>query len=149
MEILILGVILVALMAYVSTRIKKSAARAFEREVIEAEDFRLVKPEGFINPVRENSEYAFEAYTKDFGEDDAAAEHRQARAVVRVHQIAPPDENLPAESESSENGVTLQKFHKLLRNGETAYELEIEVLKENREQYSDKINEMLGSFSLK
>jgi hypothetical protein len=148
MEILILGVILVALMAYVSTRIKKSAARAFEREVIETEDFRLVKPEGFLNPVNGNSEYAFEAYSKDFGEDDAA-EYRQAEAVVRVHQNSEPSENLPAENEKIEKGVTIQTFHKLLRHDEKAYELEISVLKEKREQYLDKINEMLNSFSLK
>src|SRR5215218_5042830 len=110
MEILILGVILVALMAYVSTRIKKSAARAFEREVIETGDFRLVKPEGFLSPVSENSEYAFEAYSKDFGEDDAAAEHRQARAVVRGHQNSEPDESLPFEDERIEKGVAIQTF---------------------------------------
>jgi hypothetical protein len=148
MEILILGVILVALMAYVSTRIKKSAARAFEREVIETEDFRLVKPEGFLNPVDTNSELAFEAYSKDFGEDDAA-DYRHARAVVRVHQNPAPGEGLPAEDERSEKGVTIQRFHKLLKNDENSYELEISVLKEKREQYFDKINEMLNSFSLK
>jgi hypothetical protein len=148
MEILILGVILVALMAYVSTHIKKSAARAFEREVVETEDFRLVKPEGFLSPVNENSVCAFEAYSKDFGTDDAE-EYRQARAVVRVHQTGATDENLPAEGEKTEKGVTIQTFHKLLRNDEKSYELEISVLKENREQYLDKINEMLSSFSLK
>lgn len=148
MEILILGIILVALMAYVSTRIKNSAAQAFEREIIETEDFRLVKPEGFLNPVNENSEYAFEAYSKDFGEEDAA-EYRRAHAVVSVQQNPAPDENLPSEIEKTEKGVTLQTFHKILKGDNKFYELEISLLKEYREQYFDKINEMLNSFSLK
>jgi len=148
MEILILGIILVALMAYVSTRIKKSAARAFEREIIETGDFRIVKPEGFLNPISENSEYAFEAYSKDFGEDDAA-DYRQARAIIKIYKNPEPGENSETESEKTEKGVTLQTFHKILKNDDKVYELEISVLKEYREQYFDKINEMLNSFSLK
>ncbi len=49
---------------------KKSAAHAFESEIIETENFRLVKPAGFIHPLREVSDYAFEAYSKEFGEKD-------------------------------------------------------------------------------
>ena len=41
MEIFIVGVAVVALMVYVSTKIKRSAAAAFEREEIEEEDFSL------------------------------------------------------------------------------------------------------------
>jgi hypothetical protein len=148
MEILILGVILVALMAYVSTRIKKSAAQAFEREIVETEDFKIVKPEGFLNPINENSGYAFEAYTKDFDESDAA-EHR--KAVARIYKNPGQSENLPAESEKIEKGVAIQTFRKVLKNNKSGavYELEISVLKNYREQYLDKINEMLNSFSVK
>jgi hypothetical protein len=147
MEILILGIILVALMAYVSTRIKKSAARAFEREVVEAEDFSIVKPEGFLSPAGENSENAFEAYSKDFGENDAAAEYR--KATVKIYKKSGQSERLPSESEKTEKGVTIQTFRKMLKNNEKSYELEISVLKDYREQYFDKINEMLSSFSVK
>lgn len=146
MEILILGIILVALMAYVSTRIKKSAAQAFERETIETEDFRIVKPEGFLNPVSENSENAFEAYSKDYGEADAA-EHR--KAVVKIYKTVGQSEDLPAESEKTEKGVTLQTFRKVLEKKEKSYALEISVVKDYRDEYFDKINEMLSSFSLK
>ncbi|HEX9961397.1 MAG TPA: hypothetical protein VGB00_10725 [Pyrinomonadaceae bacterium] len=148
MEILILGVILVALMAYVSTRIKKSAARAFEREIVETEDFKIVKPEGFLNPVSENSEYAFEAYTKEFDESDAS---ELRKAVARVYKNPKQGENLPAESEKNEKGATIQTFRKILKNNKSGavYELEISVLKNYREQYLDKINEMLNSFSVK
>ena len=84
MEILIVGVILVALMAYVSTKIKKSAAQAFEREEIETENFSIIKPAGFINPLNdENSAFAFEARSKDLGKE-AARNLWRARATLRV-----------------------------------------------------------------
>ncbi|HEX8736655.1 MAG TPA: hypothetical protein VF721_15090 [Pyrinomonadaceae bacterium] len=146
MEIFILGLILVALMAYVSTRIKKSAARAFEKETIETEDFSIVKPEGFLNPLNDNSEYAFEAYSKDFGENDAA-EFRKMTA--RIYKNPERGEDLPDETEKTEKGVTIQTFRKILKTDEKSYELEISVLKDYREEYFDKINEMLNSFSLK
>ncbi|HEX8247003.1 MAG TPA: hypothetical protein VF599_02370 [Pyrinomonadaceae bacterium] len=148
MEIFILGIILVALMAYVSTRIKKSAAQAFEREIVETEDFSLVKPEGFLSPAGGNSGYAFEAYSKDFGEDDAA-EYR--KATIHVRKNPERGENLPDETEKIEKGVTIQTFRKILKTGESGeiYELEISVLKVYREQFFDKIKETLNSFSLK
>ena len=146
MEILILGIILVALMAYVSTRIKKSAALAFEREIVETEDFSIVKPEGFLSPVGDDSENAFEAYSTDFGENDAA-EYR--KATVKIYKNSGQSEDLPAESEKTEKGVTTQVFRKFLKNNGKSYELEISVLKDYREQYFDKINEMLNSFSVK
>jgi hypothetical protein len=148
MEILILGVILVALMAYVSTRIKKSAARAFEKEVIETEDFSLVKPEGFLHPLNDDSEYAFEAYSKEFGEDGAAAKMRRARAIVRINESYGQATDVVTETERDENGAQLQTFRKVLKNRKI-FELEISVLREYKEQYLDKINEMLDSFTLK
>jgi hypothetical protein len=146
MEILILGFILVALMAYVSTRIKKSAAQAFEKETIETEDFKIVKPEGLLNPINGNSEYAFEAYSKEFGENDAA-EFRKMTA--RIYKNPERGADLPGETEETEKGVTIQTFRKILKTNEKSYELEISVLKDYREQYFDKIDEMLNSFSLK
>ncbi len=47
MEILIVGIIVVAFMAYFSTKLKKFTAEQFEREEIESAEFSLVKPEGF------------------------------------------------------------------------------------------------------
>lgn len=71
MELLIPGLILVALMVYASTRIKRSAAKAYEQEAIETDGFRLVKPEGYLNPLRDRSDYLFEAYSKEFGREEA------------------------------------------------------------------------------
>src|SRR5687767_8261126 len=49
MELLIPGLILVALMVYASTRIKRTAAAAFDRETVDTEDFIIQKPEGFLH----------------------------------------------------------------------------------------------------
>lgn len=151
MEILIVGVIVVALMAYVSTRIKRAAAAAYEPEEIETENFRLVKPEGFLHPLDDNSPYAFEAKSKEFGEDEAAKMY-QARAFVKVYEN--PDgakTDRIVETERTENGVAIQTFRKVLRRGtdDEFYELEVEVLSDYREKYIGRINQLLESFTLK
>ena len=68
MEILIIGGLFVALMVYVSTKIKRSAAQAFEAEKIETDDFVIEKPDGFLHPLRDPPDYPFEAYSKTYGE---------------------------------------------------------------------------------
>ncbi|MBX3281109.1 MAG: hypothetical protein KF756_01390 [Acidobacteria bacterium] len=67
MEILILGIILVALMAWASTRIKKNAAAAFDRETVTTPAFTIDKPEGMLHVLNGNPELEFEAYSKEFG----------------------------------------------------------------------------------
>ena len=172
MEILIVGVILVALMVYVSTKIKKSAASAFEREIIEKENFRLVKPDGFISPIDENSDFAFEAYTKEFGKNDAD-EFRQAQANLVViydlsfeaiiDHIRKADGKVLSEEISEEQGicmienekvqenVTVMMFHKIIESKKhhKIYHLQISVLDAYREIYAGKIDEMLESFVVK
>jgi len=63
--ILIPGLILVALMVYVSTRIKKTAAAAFDAETIETDEFIIQKPEGFLHKLNGDPKYVFEAYSKE------------------------------------------------------------------------------------
>ncbi len=177
MEILIVGIIVVALMVVVSTKIKKSAAQAFEREEIEADDFSLVKPEGYIHPLNENSDFAFEAYTKDFGEDEEAKNFRRSRATLRV--ISDSDfeticrnakniadkiqskkfvEDEPArqkifllENEKSEEGVKFFTRWKIVESRERRkiYEFQISVLEDYLEDYEDRAGEMIASFDVK
>jgi hypothetical protein len=175
MEILIVGGILVALMVYASTRIKKIAAQAYEREVVETEDFRLIKPEGFISPVNENSKFAFEARSKDLG-DDESRDTPQAKMELSVFtdsnfeivcenarksagKILAEDKivNLAErnlcqlESEKSENDIAFYIFHKIVENPsrQKTYDLKISVLQDFREKYEEKINEVLSSFAVK
>lgn len=176
MEILIVGVVLVALMAFVSTKIKKSAALAFERETVDGAEFRIVKPEGFLNPVGGDSEFAFEAFSKDSGKNDAET-FRQARATVKVFS----DSNFAAvcenakefgseilsenvsenalnqqnicfiESEEIKNGVGVVTFRKIVESiqKQKVYELQIAVLKNYLEDFSERISEMIESFNVK
>jgi len=172
MEILIVGVILVALMVFVSTKIKKSAAQAFEPETIETEDFKITKPKGFINPINVDSVFAFEAYTKELGENDAK-NFRQAQANLRVIT----DSNFEAvcenskessdkvlseswfenpraylfESEKIEEDVPIISSWKIVENIRKGkiYELQISVLKAYREDYAARTGEMIGSFIVK
>lgn len=176
MEIFIVGVMVVALMVYVSTRIKKSAAQAYEPETIDAEDYTIIKPAGFINPVNDDSPFAFEAYTKDFGADEAK-DFRQARARLRrisdssfdavcknVKQSAGKilsknfSENAAEgqrvfllETEGVEKDVPVFSQWKIVesRKRRRIYELQISVLEEYKKNYADEAAEMIESFSVK
>ncbi len=172
MEILIVGVILVALMAFVSTKIKKSAAQAFEPEMIETEDFKITKPEGFINPLNEDSAFAFEAYTKELGENDAK-NFRQAQANLRIiidsdfkavcgNAKASADEILSEnwfenprvyllESKKIEKDVNIISSWKIVENIQKRkiYELQIFVLEAYRKDYAARTNGMINSFIVK
>lgn len=174
MEILIVGGALVALMVYVSTKIKKSAAGAYERETVETEKFSIVKPENFINPIGKNSEFVFVAYSKDFGTGDAE-EIRQAEADLRIYAggifdnicrnvkssarkiISEETVRIAdgkvyfARAEKNENNIETVIFYKIIESqklGEV-YELKISVLREYLENYSMAINELSESFTVK
>lgn len=82
MELLIPGLVLVALMVYASTRIKRATAKAFEREEIDTDDFTLVKPEGFLHLLNGDPAFAFQAYSKEFG-TNGSSETRQATIDIR------------------------------------------------------------------
>jgi len=70
-------------MAYASTRIKKVAAAAFESETIETDEFCIKKPDGFLTMVGGDPKYAFESYSKEFGDGDAK-EIRKAQARLTI-----------------------------------------------------------------
>lgn len=176
MEIWIVGIIIVALMIYVSTRIKKSAAAAFEREEIEAEDYRLTKSAGYIHPFRDDSAYAFEAYTKEFG-DEEAKDFRRSRATLKI--ISNSDfetvckqakktadkitskrfvEDTPAEqkifyleNENSENGVKFSTMWKIVesRTRRKIYQFQVSVMEEYREDWAEAAGAMVASFEVK
>lgn len=169
MEILIPGLILVALMVYASTRIKKTAARAFEAEQIDNDDFTLSKPDGFLNRISDDGEFAFEAYSKEFGHEPAE-DVRAATAVVII-ETASLDEALIKEKERLSSVDSEERFEidgnpaALLsgeserdghlfsvsikgveKNGRTLL-LRIEVLKELADDFTRKTDEMLTTFS--
>ncbi len=145
MEIWIIGGIIVALMIYASTKIKRLAASAFEREEIDAGDFAIIKPEGFICPVE--TPYPFEAHTKEFGEAEESEEMRRAWATVVVSDMTEPEG--VTESDRTQDGVPVKEFRKVLNRGGRSFELSVSVLADHLGEFEARVNEMLGSFEVK
>ena len=173
MEIFIAGLILVALMVFVSTRIKKTAANAFDREKIETEKYAFFKPEGYIIPVKKDSECALEVYSKEKGTGEAG-KINQSQAFLRIYENANfadicrnadaktskiisgekvRDEDLDyylMRGETIENGIGSETFYKIIGtpSGEV-YELQVSILNDYVETYSSKASAMLQSFAIK
>lgn len=171
MEILIPGLILVALMVWASTRIKRNAAQAFEAEHIEGVGFELEKPAGFLNRIDARDGYLFDAYSKEFG-TGPASELRLATAVVfesgnTIHETATLEQTRLLNSERSEQfeldgsdciiitgevvdeGRSFEVSEKMIsRDGQT-FVLRIESLKEPSAELQRKIEKMLLSFGPK
>ena len=171
MELLIPGLILVALMAYASTRIKRSAAQAFEAETVETDDFVIQKPEGFLNVINGDPQFAFQAYSKEFGADDdrnvraATAKLRvlkSSSAADLVKQIRSSSTKVKnevsevigdghyrvVEGERAESDTKYRVLYKLAERGRTAYQLEVAVL-ESASDTMRRAEALLDSFELK
>ena len=172
LSILIPGLILVALMVYASTRIKKTAAAAFDAETVETDDFVIQKPEGFLNKINRDEQFAFEAYSKDFGVDDAA-DFRQGNISLTIRYEGTVDDAV-AEIKADEDTVTEDitevissrryrvidatrvvkgiEFHvtyKLAEKDGKIYRLEAVRLAETSAEISRKLDLMVASFELK
>ena len=166
MELLIPGLILVALMVYASTKIKKRAAEAFEPESIETEQYTLQKPEGFLHVI-DSPRHDFEAYSKDYSDDDSSR-----RATIEVEILRDTDLKSVRESlrdpsarfdvtEETENGCRIETeeaanesglnvFYKLVDSRIGAiYRLRFAVLAKHEDEYLRRIEETLDSFTLK
>ena len=165
MEILIAGLILVALMAWASTKIKKRAAEAFEAESIETETYSLSKPDGFLHVIN-SRDHDFEAYSKEFDERN----FRLRRGKIEIDVLK--DTNLTAacdtlrerssafevtkdsdsvyrvESEEAANESGLRVFYKLVDTPRGIYRLRFAVLSKHVEDFLRKIDETLDSFRI-
>ena len=174
MEIFIVGGIVVALMVFVSTKIKKSAAAAYQAETVETKAFTIYKPEGFLHPLNDDSEYAFEANSKEYGKNDAD-KFRQARAALRVISDSDFktvcenakksagkikskkfDENAPAgrkiftlTGETSESDVKILTFWKIVENNKKIYELKAAIIETYAEEFAERVGAMVKSFTVK
>lgn len=170
MEILIIGGIIVALMIYSSTRIKRSAAAAFEEEAIETAEYALVKPAGFLSPVEPPDFLAFYAYSKEYGEQEAAEKVRQSQIKLKilagrsladiVKEEKKSFDKVITEEKAGDNALTLigeraEKqvetifYHKFAIAGEQIYDLEMSFLADYREKYQEKAEKLLASFHVK
>ncbi|MEO7660300.1 MAG: hypothetical protein ABIV48_11860 [Pyrinomonadaceae bacterium] len=171
MELLIPGLILVALMVYASTRIKKTAALAFESESIDTEKFLIEKPEGFLSVINGDPALAFEAYSKEFG-GDGAEDIKQARVEIRFLQntdirtaasaiksssavVTDISEKIGdklyrlVEAERSEKGIGLLEFYKIAQSSTGVLELKVITLEETDPAIAKKVAEIIKSFTVK
>lgn len=169
MELVIPGLILVALMVWASTKIKRSAAKAFDAEHVEGDGFAIDKPDGFLNKHYENSEFLFDAYSKDFGTGDTA-NVRAATAVIystdeSINEAATLEQTRLLGSDRSErfeldgrhciivtgqeerDGHKFNVSEKLLECGARTVVLKVEALQETSEDLARKIENMILSFS--
>lgn len=171
MEILIPGLILVALMVYASTRIKRSVARAFEAENIDLDQFSLFKPDGFLHVINGDPEYAFQAYSKEFGEGNASS-RRQATIDLRIVTDKDFDEVCSAVKQGgtqlAERSFHIDDMHAMSAETERTvgefpfidhyfvidapggvFELRSAVLKKYNDQISPKIDQIEESLTIK
>jgi hypothetical protein len=146
MEIWIVGIIIVGLMIYVSTRIKKASKQAYARETFETEEFQITKPDDFLIPVEEDSPYVFEARSKEFGSEDVR-DFYQCLATVTAKTGAANPKNY-AESRT-EKGAELDSHNKIISGANKHFHLKIDVLSEFKEKYQSAVDEMLSSFAVK
>ena len=172
MELLIPGLLLVALMVWASTRIKKTAAAAFEAETVETDNFVIQKPDGFLNVINGDPKFVFEAYSKEYG-GEGAEDFRQGRINLTVRE----DRNLVevvGELDGSdgkimedlaevigstryrlinlkrlEKGVEFFVMYKLAEQDGKVYSLEAVRLAETSDEFARKIEVMVSSFELK
>ncbi|HBR56243.1 MAG TPA: hypothetical protein DEA22_02030 [Blastocatellia bacterium] len=168
MELLIPGLLLVALMVYLSTKIKKKAAKAYEREMFVGKGFSVIKPEGFISPT-DIGELAFAAYSKEFGSDECenlrrvSAEarifygetledvvHQRLGTSSKTGEAKPFDNKVRIiEREEEAEGCAYSAIYKFIEGEKTAtYELAIKFLPDQKDEFLQKINEMLDTFIL-
>lgn len=176
MEIFIVGLVLVTMMVFVSTKIKASAARAFEPERVERAEFTIIKPRGFMTPVESKNGFEFEAYSREYGEKrmrntrqaeafltvsgglNFAAECESARAGVGkilservLDETASGEKVFLLEGEKTENVFPSIEFYKIVENRrlKKTFTLRATVLRDLRETYIHEINEMINGFRLK
>ena len=171
MELLIPGLILVALMVYASTRIKKSAAQAFEPETIDTDLFYFEKPEGFLTVLNGKPELEYEGYSREFG-GDGAEDVKQARVEVRrvkdssfrdlvskinaaakitskTSEVIDERKYLLVEAGRVEKSVGMVDLYKLSEIDRDIIEFKITAMEETNEEVAHKISSIAASFYVK
>lgn len=171
MEFVIPGLILVALMVYASTKIKRRAAEAFEPENIDSELFTIEKPDGFLNVLNLDPSLKLDIYSKEYGNDEASG-FRAARVELRVYpkrtlsyatkaleestkvtskisEVIDGKKYVVLEAESVEKGIVFREMYKLTEKGGSVFELKLKCLEDADRDITAKAEQMLVSFEVK
>lgn len=172
MELLIPGLILVALMVYASTKIKRTTAAAFEAETVETDEFVVNKPDGFLHVLNGDPQYAFEAYSKEFG-GPGAENVRRANVTVTVvagstvkeqaerrlntgnqviediSEVIGDTKYRLIETRSAVNDVEYRNLFKIAERGGKVYVFAIVAIADTTDEAMRDIEAMLSGFELK
>ena len=165
----------IAVLLFISSRIRRVANRAFEPETIENAEFKISKPAGFLHPLNNDSGFPFEAYSREFGEKGG----RWRKSLVKLNvydglnfknacQTAKKNvdnvysetmsDNVPKgqkicliEGEKIEDEINSLVFHKIVesKNQNKTYDLEVSILEANQDEYIGKASEFINSFTVK
>lgn len=171
MEFLIPGLILVGIMAWASTKIKRNAAKAFEAEEIETPEYTLSKPDGFLSIVDPPNGLLFSAYSKEFGEGEA---NRVRRATAQLRRLPGTSVNQAAKQAKAGvselisedtgiiggrkcativtkrllDGIPLESCYKILEGNGGIYQLVVDILPQYHDDFRAKADHMIDSFLL-
>jgi hypothetical protein len=171
MELLVPGLILVALMVYASTRIKRISKEAYEPERIETEQFVVEKADGFLNIVVPPKPLILDGYSKEFGQDNAT-DVRQARysLVLRdgvdtgraYREIATlgdivSDTNAMIDDRRyrdivvkfTADGIGYDEVYRICGNADGTFVFKVTMLENAAEELRNLATKMLESFQLK
>ena len=170
MELLIPGLIIVALMVYASTRIKRTAAAAFEPETIETDDLIIQKPQGFLNNLNGDPEYLVDTYSQDNGVaasntragrlriskepgsvEDAVARIKEADGgiVDDIAEVIGGHHYRVIETHRTEKTTDCIVTYKLSEKDGNTYLLEAVRLAEMPDDFASKMDAFVASFELK
>ena len=166
MELLIPGLILVALMVWASTRIKKTAAAAFDAETIETAEYSIRKPEGFLH-VLGDTKHELTAYSREFCEE--TSKDRRANIEIDVFPDTSvktirddirrsaidskleyqEDDICELTTEETANQTSFTAFYKIVGRGNVSYRLRFAVATDHLEEYVNTIKDTVDSFTVK
>ncbi len=165
----------IALLLFVSTKIRNAANDAYEPETVERDDFKIFKPEGYLTPVEWTKTVPFEAYTRELGERSMGRLRKSlAKMTVsdglnfdnlrkEIKANAPEfvsvnfDANAPdgqkicvIETKKTDDEITTVFFDKIVesRKQKKTFDLQISILEPYRDEFEERINKMFDSFKV-
>lgn len=172
LSILIPGLLLVAFMAWASTRIKRRASEAFEEETIENDLFTIKKPEGYLHVLNDDSGKAFRGYSRETATVNGK-DIKQATIEIEVYRdysledlvktIKQKSESISEKNaylDGGEKAMSLtavridgegefQDKFKLVTRGNDIIAARTSILTDNLEDHSGKLEAMLDHLYIK
>ncbi len=169
MEILIIGFVIVALMVYTSTKIKKAAREAYEAETVETKEYSIDKPAGYIIPaMNDRSESKLEILSKEYGSDncgklrqvaltlaiDKGAEISSVRKALRSELSNIQTDELIKDTqkitltivgEMEQEGSPIHVFIKYFARNGNLYKFKVKAIEETIDDHLENIESMLDS----